>query len=178
MKIGFLSLGCPKNLVDGEVMLGIARDAGHELTPEASNADVLVVNTCAFIDRAKQESIDAILEMAQHKRDGKCSKLVVTGCLAERYRDELKKEIPEIDETLGTGEVPDILDAIGRSSQLAARSSEIPLPFYRSGDLKASRVSESELRSADCEPRTARSAPTYIYDAETPRLLTTPARGE
>ncbi len=106
MKIGFLSLGCPKNLVDGEVMLGIARDAGHEIITEASGADVLVVNTCAFIDSAKQESIDAILEMAALKRDGKCSRLVVTGCLAERYRHDLQKEIPEIDAVLGTGEVP------------------------------------------------------------------------
>ena len=81
MKIGFLSLGCPKNLVDGEVMLGIARQAGHELTTDAASADVLVVNTCAFIDSAKQESINAILEMAQLKKDGNCSRLVVTGCL-------------------------------------------------------------------------------------------------
>ena len=90
MKIGFLSLGCPKNLVDGEVMLGMAREAGHEITSDASDAEVLVVNTCAFIDSAKQESIDAILEMAAQKRDGHCSRLVVTGCLAERYRDELQ----------------------------------------------------------------------------------------
>src|SRR5512142_1184555 len=112
MKIGFISLGCPKNLVDSEVMLGLAAQAGHTLTTDASGADVLVVNTCAFIDSAKQESIDAILEVAGHKRNGKCSRLVVTGCLAERYRDELKKEIPEIDAVLGTGEVPEILDAI------------------------------------------------------------------
>jgi ribosomal protein S12 methylthiotransferase len=92
MKIGLVSLGCPKNLVDGEVMLGYAQQAGHEITADAKDADVIVVNTCAFIDNAKQESIDAILEMAQHKRDGK--RLIVTGCLAERYRDELKKEIP------------------------------------------------------------------------------------
>src|SRR5881628_3216073 len=110
MKIGFVSLGCPKNLVDSEVMLGMAEKDGHELTSDASEADVLVVNTCAFIDRAKQESIDAILEMAQHKKDGNCSRLVVTGCLAERYRDDLRKEIPEIDAVLGTGEVPRILD--------------------------------------------------------------------
>ncbi|MEO6213943.1 MAG: 30S ribosomal protein S12 methylthiotransferase RimO, partial [Vicinamibacterales bacterium] len=113
MKIGLLSLGCPKNLVDGEVMLGIARDAGHELTTDAGSADVLVVNTCAFIDTAKQESIDAILEMAQHKKSGNCSRLVVTGCLAERYRDELRNEIPEIDAVLGTGEVDQILRALG-----------------------------------------------------------------
>lgn len=156
MKIGFLSLGCPKNLVDGEVMLGIARDAGHVITPDASDADVLVVNTCAFIDRAKQESIDAILEMANQKRDGKCTRLVVTGCLAERYRDELKKEIPEIDAVLGTGEVPLILEAIGvTASQAANRGSAVPLTFFR---------------AADFVP----APPTYIYDADTPRLLTTP----
>src|SRR5918911_4113431 len=109
MKVGLISLGCPKNLVDSEVMLGLAQHAGHQLTADAADADVLVVNTCAFIDRAKQESIDTILEMAARKRDGRCSRLVVTGCLAERYRHELKKEIPEIDALLGTGEVPAIL---------------------------------------------------------------------
>ncbi|MGH9409938.1 MAG: 30S ribosomal protein S12 methylthiotransferase RimO [Vicinamibacterales bacterium] len=113
MKIGFVSLGCPKNLVDGEVMLGLAQTAGHELTPAAEGADVLIVNTCAFIDRAKQESIDAILEMAQHKQRGACARLIVTGCLAERYRDELKREIPEIDAVLGTDEVEGIVAAIG-----------------------------------------------------------------
>src|SRR5437762_2858402 len=153
MKIGFLSLGCPKNLVDGEVMLGIARDAGHELTPEASDADVLVVNTCAFIDRAKQESIDAILEMAELKKNGRCTRLVVTGCLAERYRDELKKEIPEIDTILGTGEVPDIVNAIGGS----AGEGVSPLTFYTGPGAPP--------------PGTL---PTYIYDADTPRYLATP----
>src|SRR3982074_2669804 len=112
MKIGLISLGCPKNLVDSEVMLGLARDAGHELTSDAADADVLVVNTCAFIDSAKQESIDAILEMAQHKKDGACRRLIVTGCLAERYREKLKTEIPEIDAVLGTGQVPEIVGAI------------------------------------------------------------------
>src|SRR5215475_10501548 len=112
MKVGLISLGCPKNLVDSEVMLGLAQQAGHELTNDAADAEVLVVNTCAFIDRAKQESIDTILEMAQHKKDGACRRLIVAGCLAERYRDELKKEIPEIDAVLGTGEVPQILAAI------------------------------------------------------------------
>jgi ribosomal protein S12 methylthiotransferase len=168
MKIGFLSLGCPKNLVDGEVMLGIARQAGHEITTDASDADVLIVNTCAFIDSAKQESVDAILEMAGHKRDGNCSRLVVTGCLAERYRDELRQEIPEIDATLGTGEVERVLDAIElRAPASGARRSAldpvqpaaaVPLRLYRT----------SELR------RSERQLPTYLYDAETPRLLTTP----
>src|SRR5260221_4132615 len=112
MKIVLISLGCPKILVDSEVMLGLARDAGHELTQDAAEAEVLVVNTCAFIDSAKRESIDAILEMAQRKKDGACRRLIVTGCLAERYRDELRAEIPEIDAVLGTGEVPQIVDAL------------------------------------------------------------------
>jgi len=112
LKIGLLSLGCPKNLVDGEVMLGIARDAGHEIMQDSTAADVLVVNTCALIDNAKEESINAILEMAALKGQGTGKRLVVTGCLAERYREELRKEIPEIDAVLGTGEVPQILDAI------------------------------------------------------------------
>ena len=154
MKIGLVSLGCPKNLVDGEVMLGMARDAGHEITTDASAADVVVVNTCAFIDNAKQESIDAILEMAALKGDGRGRRLVVTGCLAERYRDELRREIPEIDAVLGTGEVPQILNALEDAP--ASSSAAMPLPFFPS--------------------RTAvpREAPQYIYDAETPRLLTTP----
>src|SRR4051794_5449897 len=143
MKIGLISLGCPKNLVDSEVMLGLAQRAGHELTRDASDADVLVVNTCAFIDAAKQESIDTILEMAQHKKNGQCRKLIVTGCMAERYRDELRREIPEIDAVLGTGEVPEIVGAIGGS----------PLTFHRS---------------------TPGTRPTYLYGAETPRLLATP----
>src|SRR5262249_44147353 len=102
MKVGLISLGCPKNLVDSEGMVGLAREAGHELTQDAAAADVLVVNTCAFIDRAKQESVETILEMAQHKKDGACQQLIVTGCLAERYRDELRRQIPEIDAVLGT----------------------------------------------------------------------------
>ncbi len=148
MKIGLVSLGCPKNLVDSEVMLGLAQKAGHELTRSTEDADVLVVNTCAFIDSAKQESIDTILEMAQHKKDGACRRLVVTGCLAERYRDELQKEIPEIDAVLGTGDVPDIVAAIGAPTGAA------PLTFHRG--------------------RPPLSRPTYIYDADTPRLLATP----
>src|SRR5215472_1826635 len=134
MKIGFVSLGCPKNLVDGEVMLGFAQQAGHEITPVASDADVIVVNTCAFIDNAKQESIDAILEMAQQKRDGRCSRLVVTGCLAERYREELRKEIPEIDALLGTGELPGIVDAI------------VPMTDGRWPMVDASRTSNADVR--------------------------------
>ncbi len=148
MKIGFLSLGCPKNLVDGEVMLGIARDAGHEITADAAGADVLVVNTCAFIDSAKQESIDAILEMAALKRDGKCTRLVVTGCLAERYRDELRHEIPEIDAVLGTGEVPLILDAIGTRDSGSGLALDVgdaaPLKLFRSSDFASPSIIDSD----------------------------------
>src|SRR5690242_17245642 len=112
MKVGMISLGCPKNLVDSEVMLGLAQQSGHQLTRDAADADVLIVNTCAFIDKAKQESIDTILEMAELKKTGRCTRLVVTGCMAERYRDELREQIPEIDAVLGTGEVPQIVETL------------------------------------------------------------------
>jgi ribosomal protein S12 methylthiotransferase len=174
MKIGFLSLGCPKNLVDGEVMLGMAQNAGHELTTEASSADVLVVNTCAFIDSAKQESIDAILEMAQQKKNGRCSRLVVTGCLGERYREELKKEIPEIDAVLGTGEVEQILDAIAapgaRDAGLGIDGARVaPIAFHRSASALLDPRPDTPVPSAGPPV-----LPTYLYDAETPRVLTTP----
>jgi ribosomal protein S12 methylthiotransferase len=181
MKIGFLSLGCPKNLVDGEVMLGIAQQAGHELTTDAAGADVLVVNTCAFIDSAKQESIDAILEMAQMKKDGKCSRLVVTGCLGERYRDELKKEIPEIDAVLGTGEVEGIVAAIGGSGAREFGSSVVraqPLAFHRGrpGQTEPNPQTDELPNNRTTDPPNHRTTelPTYLYDADTPRLLTTP----
>jgi ribosomal protein S12 methylthiotransferase len=157
MKIGMLSLGCPKNLVDSEVMLGLARQAGHELTRDAADADVLVVNTCAFIDSAKQESIDAILEMAEFKKGGAGKRLIVTGCLAERYRDELKSQIPEIDAVLGTGEVPDIVKAIGGDSRVS------PLVFFAAPGTAPS-----------TQPPAPGTRPSYIYDADTPRLLATP----
>src|SRR5918998_5978918 len=126
MKVGFVSLGCPKNLVDSEVMLGLAEKAGHEITTRAEGADVLVVNTCAFIDRAKQESVDTILEMAELKKQAPGRRLIVTGCLAERYRDELQREIPEIDAVLGTGEVPKIVEAIGGSAPVGGRPEGLP----------------------------------------------------
>src|SRR4026208_1884041 len=122
MKTGMVSLGCPKNLVDSEVMLGLAQQAGHELTRDPAGADVLVVNTCAFIDKAKQEAVDAILGRAEFKKSGACKTLVVAGCLAERYRDELKAQIPEIDHILGTGDVPAIVEALGGPAAPRARS--------------------------------------------------------
>jgi ribosomal protein S12 methylthiotransferase len=173
MKIGFVSLGCPKNLVDGEVMLGFAQQAGHEITPVASDADVIVVNTCAFIDNAKQESIDAILEMAQQKRDGRCSRLVVTGCLAERYREELRQEIPEIDALLGTGELPGIVEAIDPMSDGRGSMSDSvkPLTFFKSNT--GHRSSIIDHRPTGHGSLTT-ERPTYLYDASTPRVLTTP----
>src|SRR5438067_4718154 len=112
-KVGFVSLGCPKDLVDSEVMMGLLTRAGAELTPHAEDADVIVVNTCSFIESAKQESVDAILEMARHKTAGRAQKLVVAGCLVERYRDEIRKNIPEVDAVVGTGELEGILNAAG-----------------------------------------------------------------
>jgi len=164
-------------------MLGLAQQAGHELTNDPSAADVLVVNTCAFIDSAKQESIDTILEMAQHKKDGACRRLIVTGCLAERYRDDLKAQIPEIDAVLGTGEVPKIVGAIGGSPSRQGRFGEpgsgsvAPLRFFAAHDahgtphLAPSTVAPSTVAPSTVAPSTL---PTYIYDADTPRLLATP----
>jgi ribosomal protein S12 methylthiotransferase len=111
-KVGFISLGCPKNLVDSEVMMGILARSGYELTTQAGDADVLVVNTCSFIEAAQQESVDTILEMAEHKKFGRAQKLIVAGCLVERYRKEIRMQIPEVDAVIGTGEVEHILKAI------------------------------------------------------------------
>jgi ribosomal protein S12 methylthiotransferase len=155
MKIGFVSLGCPKNLVDSEVMMGLAEQGGHTLTPNPAEADVLVVNTCAFIDLAKEESVNTILELAEFKRTGKCTRLVVTGCLGERYRDELKAQIPEIDAVLGTGDVPEIVGAI----EGHRRRPVIPLTL----------VGESRITNP-----ASRQLPTYLYDADTPRVFATP----
>ncbi len=152
MKIGFVSLGCPKNLVDSEVMMGLSQEGGHTLTTDAADAEVLVVNTCAFIDSAKEESINTILELAEFKKTGNCKRLVVTGCLGERYRDELKAQIPEIDAVLGTGDVPEIVGAI----EGATKTRTIPLTL-----IHPPIPSNSPL-------------PTYLYDTESPRVFTTP----
>jgi ribosomal protein S12 methylthiotransferase len=161
VKIGFVSLGCPKNLVDSEVMIGLVQQAGHDVTADARSADVLVVNTCAFIDSAKQESVDTILELAELKRTGRCQKLVVTGCLAERYRGELQNQIGEIDAVLGTGEVPDIVRAVTGAS--APRpDTGMPLRLYK----------KAPAMHAPASPHL--DLPQYLYDAETPRTLVTP----
>jgi len=111
-KVGFISLGCPKNLVDSEVMMGILAREGYELTPRADDAEILVVNTCSFIEPAQKESVDAILEMAEHKKFGSAKKLIVAGCLVERYRDQILEQIPEVDAVVGTGEVERIIEAV------------------------------------------------------------------
>ena len=111
MKVGFISLGCPKNLVDSEVMMGQLVARGHELTPHPDQADVLVVNTCSFIDPAKKESVDTILEMAEYKKVGRARKLIVAGCLVERYRGDIRKEMPEVDAIIGTNELDAIVAA-------------------------------------------------------------------
>src|SRR5205814_5794701 len=110
-KVGFISLGCPKNLVDSEVMMGQLQQNGYQITADAEEADTLVVNTCGFIEAAKQESIEAILEAARLKTEGKAKRLVVAGCLVERYRDQLKAEMPEVDAFIGTSQISDILKA-------------------------------------------------------------------
>jgi len=109
-KVGMMSLGCAKNLVDSEVMLGNLRKEGYQLTPDVEDADVVIVNTCGFIDSAKEESIDAILEMAEHRKSGKLEKLIVTGCLSQRYHETMEKDLPEVDLFLGTGHPGDITD--------------------------------------------------------------------
>src|SRR5579863_25198 len=104
-KVGFVSLGCPKNLVDSEVMMGLLASSGAEITHDAADADIIVVNTCSFIETAQQESVNTILEMAQLKKTGKARKLIVAGCLVERFRDQIRKDIPEVDSVVGTGEL-------------------------------------------------------------------------
>src|ERR1041384_1134289 len=119
-KVGFVSLGCPKNLVDSEVMMGMLAHGGAQITARAEDADVIVVNTCSFIDSAKQESVNAILEMAKHKTEGRARRLVVAGCMVERYRKEIQKEIPEVDAVVGTGELEAILAAAGVAPSASA----------------------------------------------------------
>jgi ribosomal protein S12 methylthiotransferase len=144
-KVGFVSLGCPKNLVDSEVMMGTLADAGYQITNSAHEADTVVVNTCGFIESAKQESIDAILEATQLKANGTASRVIVAGCLVERYRDELIKELPEVDAFIGTSQVGDILKAAD---------------------------DEFDAKQLTITPIGNKSA-TYLYDEYTPRMRAT-----
>jgi ribosomal protein S12 methylthiotransferase len=191
--VGFISLGCPKNLVDSEVMMGLLDRAGARLTAHPEEAEILVVNTCSFIDTAKQESVDTILEMARHKTEGRARKLIVAGCLVERYRDEIQKNIPEVDAVVGTGELEAILEAAGLAPTPAAATSS---PFNiitsvhadtRSGQesLSGTHKAPTSRQEGDHRERAGRfrrdewqgassSLPTYLYDETTPRLLSTP----
>ena len=133
MKILFISLGCDKNLVDTEVMLGLLASRGYEMTDDEQEADIIVINTCCFIHDAKEESIQNILEMAELKKEGKVKALIVTGCLAERYKDEILEEIPEVDEVLGTTAYDKILDAVdaaleGDQEVILSDIDALPLP--------------------------------------------------
>ncbi len=170
-KVGFVSLGCPKNLVDSEVMMGLLARAGAELTRRAEDADVIVVNTCSFIESAQQESVNTILEMAELKTTGKAKKLVVAGCLVERFRDQIRKDIPEVDAVVGTGELENILAAAGVASSASQNNSPFTILTSRpEGDARASqgRFSRESWDGAIGD------LPNYLYDEETPRVLATP----
>src|SRR5215467_5179548 len=170
-KVGFVSLGCPKNLVDSEVMMGLLARAGAELTRRAEDADVIVVNTCSFIESAQQESVNTILEMAGHKTAGKAKKLVVAGCLVERFRDQIRKDIPEVDAVVGTGELENILAATGVAPATPqANSPFVILGSRPEGDARAAqgRFSREGWDGAIAD------LPNYLYDETTPRVLATP----
>src|SRR5580693_3173367 len=164
-KVGFVSLGCPKNLVDSEVMMGMLAQAGAELTPNAGDADVIVVNTCSFIGSAQQESIDTILEMARHKTGGRARRLVVAGCLVERFHDEIRKNIPEVDAVVGTGELEKILAAAGLAEAPRAASPFNILTSRPEGD----RRREQGRFARDSWDGAVADLPNYLYDDHTPR---------
>jgi len=171
-RVGFVSLGCPKNLVDSEVMMGMLAQAGAELVPRAEDADVIVVNTCSFIESAQRESVNTILEMVRHK-SGKARKLVVAGCLVERYREEIQKNIPEVDAVVGTGELESILAAAG-IAPAGVDSARDASPFRiltsrAEGDARAAqgRFSRETWDGAIAD------LPNYLYDESTPRVLAT-----
>lgn len=170
-KVGFVSLGCPKNLVDSEVMMGLLEGAHHQITPDKEEADIIIVNTCGFIDAAKQESIDTILEMAQYKQSGRCQQLIVTGCLVERYRDELVSEIPEIDALLGTNEVEKIVAATGARPR---RSLPVLGPVL--GAAAAATETDNFINIVGSVPEREQEfePAAYLYNDTTPRKRVTP----
>lgn len=130
LKISLVSLGCPKNLVDAEVMLGHLPQERFEIIAEDALADIIVVNTCSFIQDAKEESIETILEVADHKQTGRCRMLIVSGCLPQRYQDELAEQLPEVDLFMGTSDAPRIVDLIERQLGLSETTTEISIPDY------------------------------------------------
>ena len=176
-KVGFVSLGCPKNLVDSEVMMGLLARAGAELTTRAEDADVIVVNTCSFIESAQQESVNTILEMAGHKSDGRAKKLVVAGCLVERFRDQIRKDIPEVDAVVGTGELEKILAATGvtpaRNVERKNAGSDSPFVVLQSRPEGDARAAQGRF-SREAWDGAIGDLPNYLYDDATPRVLATP----
>jgi len=169
-KVGFVSLGCPKNLVDSEVMMGLLSQAGAQLTSRTEDADVIVVNTCSFIDSAQQESVNTILEMARHKSAGRAQKLVVAGCLVERFRTEIQKNIPEVDAVIGTGELENILSAAG-----VAPATNLNSPFRILSSRPEGDAREAQGRfTRDGWDGAIADLPNYLYDETTPRVLATP----
>ncbi len=171
-KVGFVSLGCPKNLVDSEVMMGMLSRAGAELTAHAEEADVIVVNTCSFIESAQQESVNTILEMAQQKAQGRAKKLVVAGCLVERYRNEIQNNMPEVDAVVGTGELHKILSAAGIEAESGPQPSS-PLVVLGSRPEGDRRESSGRFSREGWDGAIA-DLPNYLYDEKTPRVLATP----
>ena len=169
-KVGFVSLGCPKNLVDSEVMMGLLTRAGAELSARAEDADVIVVNTCSFIESAQEESVNAILEMAEHKISGRAKKLVVAGCLVERFREEIRKRIPEVDAVVGTGELQNILAATGIARADEAQQS--PFVVLNSRAEGEARTAQGRF-SRELWDGAISDLPNYLYDEETPRVLAT-----
>jgi ribosomal protein S12 methylthiotransferase len=173
VKVGFISLGCPKNLVDSEVMMGLLTRAGAEITPRAEDADVIVVNTCSFIDTAQQESVNTILEMAGHKAAGRVRKLVVAGCLVERFRNEIRKNIPEVDAVVGTGELESIVSAIGVAAAPPTNGNSC-FTVLPTRPEAAARAEKGRFARAEWDGAIA-DLPNYLYDENTPRVLATPA---
>jgi len=171
-KVGFVSLGCPKNLVDSEVMMGMLARAGAELTRRAEDADIIVVNTCSFIESAQQESVNTILEMAGHKTGGKAKKLVVAGCLVERFRDQIRKDIPEVDAVVGTGELENILGATGVAPQTTTQNNS-PFVVLQSRPEGYARAAQGRF-SRETWDGAVSDLPNYLYDDATPRILATP----
>jgi ribosomal protein S12 methylthiotransferase len=147
VRIGMVSLGCPKNLVDSELMLGQLASHQYEITTDPADAEVLIVNTCGFIDKAKQESVETILEMAGHKKSGACKRLLVTGCLVQGYVDEMRKDLPEVDAFIGSADYDNIAAVV-------------------KGLLGEKRLAEPYAKVGN---------PVWLYDSKSPRLLTTPS---
>ena len=168
-KVGFVSLGCPKNLVDSEVMMGMLTRSGAELVRRPEDADVIVVNTCSFIESAQQESVNTILEMVQHKTKGRVRKLVVAGCLVERFREKIRESIPEVDAVVGTGELEKILSASGMAAPPVVSS----LPILPSRAEAEARLAQGRFSRESWEGAIA-DLPNYLYDETTPRVLSTP----